>query len=165
MWPSDTERDLTARVSRIRQAYREEATVSGMPRPPHRYSRRHFLHNAQLAPVRLRRAVETPVDLKPTPHRLYVLDAALSTPPRARFYPQRNLGWRLDSTSINGTIRDLVTSRLAHRNRRHHPPHPHPRAQHAHTPRPAMTTTTPTPTAKSSASTPKANPPKPSPTN
>lgn len=82
--------------------------MSGMPRPPHRYNRRRFLHNAQLAPIRLRRAVETPMNLKPTQHRLYVLDAALSTPPRARFYPQRNLGWRLDSTSINGTIRNLV---------------------------------------------------------
>lgn len=74
----------------------------------HRYGRRHFLHNAQLAPVRIRRAVETPVELKPTPHRLYVYDAATTTPPRARWYPQRGLGWRLDNTSINGTIRDLI---------------------------------------------------------
>ena len=76
--------------------------------PPFRRRSRAFLAGAQLAPVRIRRAQETPVDLKPTPHRLYVLAQATATPPRVRWYPQHRIGWRVDGAMCNAAVREMV---------------------------------------------------------
>lgn len=75
--------------------------------PPFRRRPRGFLTGAQLAPVRIRRQ-ENSVDLKPTPHRMYVLAEATATPPRVRWYPQNRIGWRVDGALCNAAVREMV---------------------------------------------------------
>ena len=77
--------------------------------PPYRSRPRGFLANAQLAPVRVRRQ-ENSVDLKPTPHRMYVLSEAAATPPRVRWYPQNRIGWRVDGALCNDAVRTMVAA-------------------------------------------------------
>lgn len=75
--------------------------------PPYRRRPRGFLAAAQIAPVRIRRQ-ENSMDLKPTPHRMYVLAEAAATPPRVRWYPQNRIGWRVDGALCNAAIREMV---------------------------------------------------------
>lgn len=77
--------------------------------PPYLRRSRAFLAGAQLAPVRIRRQ-ENSMDLKPTPHRMYVLAEAAATPPRVRWYPQNRIGWRVDGALCNDAVRTMVAA-------------------------------------------------------
>ena len=77
--------------------------------PPYRRRPRGFLAAAQIAPVRIRRQ-ENSMDLKPTPHRMYVLSEAAATPPRVRWYPQNRIGWRVDGALCNDAVRTMVAA-------------------------------------------------------
>ena len=77
--------------------------------PPYRRRPRGFLAAAQIAPIRIRRQ-ENSMDLKPTPHRMYVLAEAAATPPRVRWYPQNRIGWRVDGALCNAAVREMCAA-------------------------------------------------------